>query len=145
MFGEQFPTADGRGKFVACDLVAPDELPDESYPMVLLTGRLLEHWHTGAITRRAPILDQLEPEAVAHLAPADLERLGIAPGNRIHVESRRGAIELTARQDIGVQPGTVFIPFCFAEAAVNLLTNAALDPDGKIAEVKYCAISISAP
>ncbi|MDP6874886.1 MAG: formate dehydrogenase subunit alpha [Alphaproteobacteria bacterium] len=145
MFGEQFPTADGRGKFVACDLVAPDELPDESYPMVLLTGRLLEHWHTGAITRRAPILDQLEPEAVAHLAPADLERLGIAPGNRIHVESRRGAIELTARQDIGVQPGTVFIPFCFAEAAVNLLTNAALDPDGKIAEVKYCAVSISAP
>ena len=143
MFGDGFPTDDGRGKFVPCDVTGPDELPDQDYPMVLLTGRLLEHWHTGAITRRATILDQLEPEAVAHLAPTGLEQLGIAAGDRILVESRRGAIELTARVDVGVQPGTVFIPFCFAEAAVNLLTNAALDPDGKIPEVKYCAIRVS--
>ncbi|MBT3781666.1 MAG: formate dehydrogenase subunit alpha [Rhodospirillaceae bacterium] len=145
IFGEQFPTDDGRGKFVPCDIVHPDELPDENYPMVLLTGRLLEHWHTGAMTRRAPVLDQLEPEAVAHLAPADLDRLGLAAGDRIHVASRRGEIELTARLDVGVQPGTLFIPFCFAEAAANLLTNAALDPDGKIAEVKYCAVQITTP
>ena len=144
MFGDGFPTKDGRGKFVPCDLTDPDELPDQDYPLVLLTGRLLEHWHTGAITRRAPILDQLEPEAVAHLPPVALEDLGIAAGGRIRVESRRGAIELMARADVGVQPGTVFIPFCFAEAAVNLLTNAALDPDGKIPEVKYCAIRVTA-
>ncbi|MDA1100704.1 MAG: formate dehydrogenase subunit alpha [Proteobacteria bacterium] len=143
MFGDGFPTKDGRGQFVPCDITDPDELPDQEYPLVLLTGRLLEHWHTGAITRRAPILDQLEPEAMAHLAPDTLKELGVAPGDRIRVESRRGAIELTARADIGVQPGTVFIPFCFAEAAVNLLTNDALDPDGKIPEFKYCAIRIS--
>jgi len=144
IFGERFPTDDGRGKFVPCDIVHPDELPDETYPMVLLTGRLLEHWHTGAMTRRAPVLDRLEPEAVAHLALADLDRLGLAAGDRIHVQSRRGEIELTARLDVGVQPGSLFIPFCFAEAAANLLTNAALDPDGKIAEVKYCAVKITA-
>jgi len=143
IFAEGFPTESGRGRFVPCDIVAPDEIPDEAYPMVLMTGRLLEHWHTGAITRRAPVLDTLEPEAVAHLAPAELERLGIAAGERIRVESRRGSIELTARADGGVQAGAVFVPFCFAEAAANLLTNPALDPFGKIPEVKYCAVRIT--
>ena len=112
---------------------------------MLLTGRLLEHWHTGAITRRASVLDQLEPEAVAFLAPSLLEKLSLSAGDRVRVQSRRGEIELTARADAGVQPGTVFIPFCFAEAAANLLTNAALDPDGKIAEVKFCAVRVEAP
>ena len=140
LFADGFPTASGRGKFVPCDIVSPDELPDADYPLVLMTGRLLEHWHTGAMTRRASALDALEPEAIAQLAPSELERLGIEPGGRIRVESRRGVIELTARADVGVQPGAIFIPFCFAEAAVNLLTNPALDPYGKIAEVKYCAV-----
>ncbi|MBT6591569.1 MAG: molybdopterin-dependent oxidoreductase, partial [Rhodospirillaceae bacterium] len=145
MFGDGFPTANGKGKFVPCDVRQPDELPDEDFPVVLLTGRLLEHWHTGAITRRASILDELEPEAVARVPPGTLEALGISPGGRIQVESRRGSVELMARSDVGVQPGTIFLPFCFAEAAANLLTSAALDPDGKIAEVKYCAVRISAP
>jgi formate dehydrogenase major subunit len=143
MFGDGFPTENGRGLFVPCDITDPDELPDREYPLVLLTGRLLEHWHTGAITRRAPLLDQLEPEAVAYLAPSALENLQLSAGDTIRVESRRGTISLTARSDAGVQPGTVFIPFCFAEAAANLLTNAALDPDGKIAEVKFCAVRVS--
>ncbi|MBT5195082.1 MAG: formate dehydrogenase subunit alpha [Rhodospirillaceae bacterium] len=143
MFGDGFPTPNGRGRFVPCDLTDPDELPDRDYPMVLLTGRLLEHWHTGAITRRASILDQLEPEAVAYLSPADLEEMDLSAGDSIHVKSRRGEIQLRTRADAGVQQGTVFIPFCFAEAAANLLTNAALDPDGKIAEVKFCAVRIS--
>jgi len=143
MFADGFPTKDGRGQFVTCDIISPDELPDQDYPLILLTGRLLEHWHTGAITRRAPVLDQLEPEAMAHLAPDTLDDLGLAAGDRIRVESRRGVIELTARADIGVLPGTVFIPFCYAEAAANLLTNAALDPDAKIPEVKYCGVKIS--
>jgi formate dehydrogenase major subunit len=133
-----------RGRFVPCELVAPDELPDADYPMVLTTGRLLEHWHTGQMTRRAEVLDSLEPQAVAHLAPADLDRLGVPPGGRIAVESRRGRIELAARADGQVQAGLVFIPFCFAEAAANLLTNAALDPYGKIPEVKFCACRVSA-
>lgn len=143
IFGDGFPTASGRGKFVPCDIVSPDELPDETYPMVLMTGRLLEHWHTGAMTRRATALDALEPEAIAQLAPTELEKLGVPAGGRIRVESRRGAIELTARADVGVQPGAIFIPFCFAEAAANLLTNPALDPYGKIAEVKYCAVRVT--
>ncbi|MBV39039.1 MAG: formate dehydrogenase subunit alpha [Rhodospirillaceae bacterium] len=144
IFGERFPTNDGRAKFVPCDIVNPNELPDETYPMVLLTGRLLEHWHTGTMTRRTPVLDRLEPEAMAHLAPTDLDKFGLRAGDRICVQSRRGEIELTARLDIAVQPGTLFIPFCYAEAAANLLTNAALDPFGKIAEVKYCAVKITA-
>lgn len=86
----------------------------------------------------------MEPEAVAHLAPVDFEQYGLAVGDTIAVESRRGRIALATRQDSGVQPGTVFIPFCFAEAAVNLLTNAAPGLVGKIAEVKYCAVRISA-
>jgi formate dehydrogenase major subunit len=145
IFSDGFPTPDGRGRFVACDLTDPDELPDADYPLVLLTGRLLEHWHTGAITRRASVLDQLEPEAVAFLAPSLLEKLSLSAGDRVRVQSRRGEIELTARADAGVQPGTIFIPFCFAEAAANLLTNAALDPDGKIAEVKFCAVRAGTP
>jgi len=143
IFADGFPTASGRGRFVPADIVSPDELPDDAYPMVLMTGRLLEHWHTGAITRRASMLDALEPEAVAHIAPGELERLGVAAGARIRIESRRGSIELTARADSGVQAGAVFVPFCFAEAAANLLTNPALDPFGKIPEVKYCAVRIT--
>jgi formate dehydrogenase major subunit len=143
LFGDAFPTADGRGKFVPCDIISPDEVPDETYPMVFMTGRLLEHWHTGAMTRRSEQLDLLEPEAVAHLSPTDIARLGIEPGDRIRLESRRGTIELAARSDVGVQPGAVFVPFCFAEAAANLLTNPALDPYGKIPEVKYCAVRIT--
>jgi formate dehydrogenase major subunit len=143
IFGDGFPTKTGRAKLVPADIVSPDELPDRAFPFVLTTGRLLEHWHTGAMTRRADVLDALEPEPTAHFAPADLEQLGVAPGEKVRVESRRGAVELAARVDGGVQPGLVFIPFCYAEAAANLLTNDALDPFGKIAEVKYCAVQVS--
>ena len=142
MFGDRFPTKSGRGRFVPADIVSPDELPDGAYPFVLTTGRLLEHWHTGAMTRRADVLDALEPEAIAHFAPADLERLGVAPGETVRVASRRGALTIRTRLDGGVQPGLVFIPFCYAEAAANLLTNDALDPFGKIPEVKYCAVQV---
>ena len=85
------------------------------------------------------MLDAIEPEAVAHLSPGDLERLGVAPGEAIRLTTRRGAIELAARVDSGVPDGLVFAPFCFTEAAANLLTNPALDPFGKIPEFKYCA------
>jgi formate dehydrogenase major subunit len=142
VFGDGFPTANGHAKLVAVGLVPPAEEPDEQYPMVLTTGRQLEHWHTGAMTRRASVLDELEPEAVASLAPSDLWHMGVKPGDPIRVATRRGAIELKARADSAVPPGVLFIPFCYAEAAANMLTNPQLDPFGKIPEFKFCAARV---
>ena len=142
LFGEGFPTASGRGRFVATELVAPAEVPDVEYPMVLTTGRLLEHWHTGAITRRSGVLDDLEPEAVAMLNPREMEGLGFVAGDRVRIATRRGSIEILLRGDRQVPEGVIFVPFCFAEASVNLLTNSALDPYGKIPEFKYCAARV---
>ncbi len=144
MFANGFPTKSGRGKFVPTEVLPPDELPDPDYPMVLSTGRLLEHWHTGAITRRATILDHLEPAAVASLHPREMKRLDVWPGDPIQVSTRRGTIEIAARSDRDVPEGMVFIPFCFAEAAANLLTNPQLDPVGKIPEFKFCAAKVEA-
>ena len=143
IFGDGFPTANGRGRFVPAGLVPPDEVPDAEYPLVLTTGRMLEHWHTGAMTRRADVLDALEPVAVAGFAPAQLERLGVEAGGRVRVESRRGAVDIVARADRNVPEGMVFIPFCFAEAAANVLTNPKLDPVGKIPEFKFCAVRVA--
>jgi len=142
VFGDGFPTASGRGRLVPADIIPPAEEPDTEYPMVLTTGRQLEHWHTGAMTRRAAVLDEIEPEAVASLAPVELRRLGIIAGDPIRVTTRRGTIELKARSDSAVAPGMVFIPFCFAEAAANVLTNPQLDPFGKIPEYKFCAAKV---
>ncbi|MGQ0665083.1 MAG: formate dehydrogenase subunit alpha [Pseudomonadota bacterium] len=142
VFADGFPTESGRGKFVPAPLLPPGEPTDAEYPMVLSTGRQLEHWHTGAITRRASVLDELEPEAVASLSPADLRAMGIAAGEMIRVTTRRGAIQLKARVDGAVPAGMVFIPFCFAEAAANLLTSSQLDPIGKIPEFKFCAARV---
>jgi formate dehydrogenase major subunit len=142
VFGDGFPTKSTRGRFVPAAIIPPAEEPDAEYPLVLTTGRQLEHWHTGAMTRRASVLDELEPEAIASLAPAELRRLGIRAGDRVRVATRRGAIELKARVDSAVAPGMVFIPFCYAEAAANILTNPQLDPFGKIPEFKYCAARV---
>ncbi|MDH3662498.1 MAG: formate dehydrogenase subunit alpha, partial [Alphaproteobacteria bacterium] len=142
VFAESFPTASGRGKFTPADVLPPDELPDDAYPMVLTTGRQLEHWHTGSMTRRTTKLDALEPEANASLHPKELRRLGVEPGETIRVATRRGAIELMARADRAVAEGMIFIPFCYAEAAANILTNPQLDPYGKIPEFKFCAAKV---
>jgi len=143
VFRTHFPTATGRAKFVPADLIPADERPDRQYPMVLITGRQLEHWHTGAMTRRSGVLDAIEPEPMASLHPLDLEALGAGPGEVITVASRRGEIALYARADEGTPRGAVFIPFAFYEAAANLLTNPVLDPFGKIPEFKYCAVKVS--
>ncbi len=142
VFSDGFPTATGRAKLISTTVIPPDELPDDEYPMILTTGRQLEHWHTGAITRRATILDDLEPEAVASLSPGDIAGLGIAPGDVVRIATRRGTVELKARVDSALPDGVVFIPFCFAEAPANLLTNPQLDPIGKIPEFKFCAARI---
>ena len=144
VFIDDFPTADGRGKFVPASLESADELPDTEYPFVLITGRQLEHWHTGSMTRRSQVLNAIEPEPVVSAHPDDLDRMGVIEGGTIKVASRRGEVVALARADRGMRPGEVFIPFCYHEAAANLLTNAALDPIGKIAEVKYCAVRVSA-
>ncbi|WP_288128464.1 molybdopterin-dependent oxidoreductase [Thiomonas sp.] len=143
VFIDRFPTADGRAKLLPAPLSFADERPDNAYPHVLITGRELEHWHTGAMTRHASVLDALEPQATVSAHPSLLAKLGVAPGEVLRVESRRGAIQLATRADPGMPEDAVFIPFAYAEAAANLLTNAALDPWGKIAEVKYCAVRLS--
>jgi formate dehydrogenase major subunit len=142
IFGNGFPTTSGRARIVPTELTPPDELPDDDYPMILTTGRMLEHWHTGAMTRRAGALDALEPEAVASLSPRDIERLQLAPGDFVRVSTRRGEIVLRVRLDREVAEGMVFIPFCYTEAAANLLTNPELDPYGKIPEFKFCAARV---
>ncbi len=142
VFIDSFPIEGGRGKFVAADIVEPDERPDDEYPVILTTGRQLEHWHTGSMTRRAPVLDALEPEAVATLNREELAKVGAKAGDMIRVSTRRGSIELLAREDVDVPAGVIFIPFCYVEASANMLTNAALDPVGKIPEFKFCASRI---
>jgi formate dehydrogenase major subunit len=144
VFHDHFPTQDGRVRLVPAELIPANEQPDAEYPLVLITGRQLEHWHTGSMTRRATVLDALEPAATASMCSADMARMQLQPGQSIRVVSRRGSVELQLRQDDGTPAGTVFIPFAYQEAAANLLTNAALDPFGKIPEFKFCAIRIEA-
>ena len=144
VFTEHFATQDGRAHLVPTQFIHANELPDEDYPFVLITGRQLEHWHTGSMTRRASVLDAIEPIATASLCGDDLQRLGLTPGQVITVRSRRGEVVLRVRRDDGTPQGAVFIPFAYHEAAANLMTNPALDPFGKIAEVKFCAVSVAA-
>jgi formate dehydrogenase major subunit len=143
VFVDDFPTQTGKARFVPADIIPAAERPDTDYPMVLITGRQLEHWHTGSMTRRATVLDALEPDPVAMLHPLDIVDLGIQPGDVITIESRRGKVSLYARADESSPKGAVFVPFCYYEAAINKLTNDALDPFGKIPEFKYCAVRIS--
>jgi formate dehydrogenase major subunit len=144
VFTEQFPTPTGRARLVPAQIIPGAEPPDADYPFVLITGRQLEHWHTGSMTRRTEVLDRIEPYPVASLHPEDIAGFGVEPGGTITVASRRGTISLAARADAGTPRGAVFIPFCYYEAAANLLTNPVLDPFGKIPEFKYCAVRISA-
>jgi len=142
MFGEGFPTPDGRARFVPAEHTGADELPDADYPFILVTGRVLEHWHTGVMTRRSRALSAIEPEPFADLHADDCRQLGVSEGDRIRVSSRRGSITLKVREGGSTQPGSVFIPFHFREAAANVLTTDHLDPYGKIPEFKFCAVRV---
>ena len=144
VFLERFATEDGRVHLVPADIIPANERPDASFPFVLITGRQLEHWHTGSMTRRATVLDAIEPMATASLCGADMLALGLAAGDVITVRSRRGQVAIRVRRDDGTPAGAVFIPFAYYEAAANLMTNAALDPFGKIPEFKYCAVAVVA-
>ncbi len=144
VFIDTFPTPDGRVQLVPADIIPADERPDAEFPFVLITGRQLEHWHTGSMTRRAAVLDAIEPMATASMCGGDMVALGVGPGDVITVRSRRGQVAIHLRRDDGTPQGAVFIPFAYYEAAANLLTNAALDPVGKIPEFKYCAVAVLA-
>jgi formate dehydrogenase major subunit len=144
VFIDDFPTGDGRAKLVPATLTPPGDQTDAEFPFVLITGRQLEHWHTGSMTRRSDALDTIEAFPVVSVNPADLAALGVAPGSAITVASRRGSVSLYARADEGTPRGTVFIPFCYWEAAANLLTSPKLDPLGKIPGMKSSAVKVSA-
>ena len=140
VFGDGFPRQDGRAKFTPASVIAPDEVPDADYPMILTTGRQLEHWHTGSMTRRSRVLDAVEPEANASLHPKTLRKMGVEPGETIRLSTRRGTIDIMARADRAVAEDMVFVPFAYVEAAANILTNSAIDPFGKIPEFKFAAV-----
>jgi formate dehydrogenase major subunit len=142
VFTEDFPREGGKARFVPADIIPAAERPDAEYPMVLITGRQLEHWHTGSMTRRASVLDAIEPDPTALLHPLDLAAMGARPGDVLTLESRRGQVTLWARADAGTPRGAVFVAFAYYEAAINKLTHAALDPFAKIPEFKYCAVRV---
>ena len=142
VFAEGFPIEGGKGKFVPAKILPSDELPNEEFSMILTTGRQLEHWHTGAMTRRASNLDAIEPEPTVSLSPKDVEKINLNPGDYVNVTTRRGSIKLRIREDKSIPKGLIFIPFCYYEAAANILTNSALDPYGKIPEFKFCAAKL---
>ncbi len=142
IFTDGFPTTDKRGRFIPATYQQADELPDKDYPFIFTTGRELEHWHTGSMTRRAGVLDKLEPDPTVHMHPHDLADLSVSAGDEVNLTSRRGKITARTRADAGMQRGNIFMAFCYHEAAANLLTNEALDPYGKIPEFKFCAVTV---
>ncbi|WP_171131570.1 MULTISPECIES: formate dehydrogenase subunit alpha [unclassified Ruegeria] len=142
VFGDGFPRAEGKAKFTPASIIPPDEAPDEDYPMIATTGRQLEHWHTGSMTRRAKVLDAVEPEANCSMNPRTLKLMGIEPGETIRLTTRRGSIDIMVRADRAIAEDMVFIPFAYVEAAANILTNSAIDPYGKIPEFKFSAIRV---
>jgi formate dehydrogenase major subunit len=144
IFIDSFPRAGGRALFAPAAFSDAAELPDDAYPFIFTTGRQLEHWHTGSMTRRASVLDALEPEPTIVIHPDDLAAVGVDPGGTLTLESRRGTLTASARADRGMQRGTLFMAFAYNEAAANLLTNDAIDPFGKIPEFKFCAVRLRA-
>ena len=142
VFGDGFPRPEGRARFTPASVIPPDEAPDADYPMIMTTGRQLEHWHTGSMTRRSMVLDAVEPEANCSLNPRTLKLMGVEPGEMIRLTTRRGSIEIMARADRAIAEDMVFVPFAYVEAAANVLTNPAIDPYGKIPEFKFSAVRV---
>ena len=142
VFGDGFPRPEGRARFTPASVIAPDDTPDAEYPMILTTGRQLEHWHTGSMSRRSSVLDAVEPEANCSMHPATLRQLGVEPGGMVRLTTKRGTVVVMARADRAVATDMVFLPFAYVEAAANILTNSAVDPYGKIPEFKFSAVRV---
>jgi formate dehydrogenase major subunit len=142
LFDERFGTDDGKAHLVPAEWLPAKELPNDEFPFVLNTGRLLEHWHTGSMTRRSYALDAIQPEPHVYMNPGDARAMGVTDGDFVRLSTRRGSIETRARLSHRDTPGTCFMPFHFREAAANLLTIDEIDPMGKIPEFKFCAVKI---
>ncbi|MEA2317932.1 MAG: formate dehydrogenase major subunit [Solirubrobacteraceae bacterium] len=142
LFDERFGTDDGKAHLVGAEWLPAKELPSEEYPFILNTGRLLEHWHTGSMTRRSFALDAIQPEPHVYMNPDDARAMDVTDGDYVRISSRRGTIEIKARLSHRDTPGTCFVPFHFREAAANVLTIDEIDPMGKIPEFKFCAVKI---
>jgi len=143
VFVNDFPRESGKARFVPADVIPAAERPDAEYPMVLITGRQLEHWHTGSMTRRATVRDAIEPDPVALVHPLDLAAMGLKPGELLTIESRRGKVSLYGRADESSPRGAVFVPFCYYEAATKDLYHLPPEEDAKIPELKYCAVRVT--
>jgi formate dehydrogenase major subunit len=142
LFDDAFPTPDGKATFVPVEFLPPAELPNAEFPFMLNTGRQMYHWHTGTMTRRSTALDAREPTPTIELSPEDAEAIGVGEGEEVIVSSRRGQIRISVRLSPRVARKQVFIPMHYREAAVNLLTNPALDPYAGIPEYKVCAVRV---
>jgi predicted molibdopterin-dependent oxidoreductase YjgC len=142
LFADAFPTRDGRATFAPVEFLPPAELPDEEFPFMLNSGRQMYHWHTGTMTRRSFALDARESTPTVELHPADAAELGVGDGDEVAITSRRGRIRIAARLSTRVARHQVFVPMHYREAAVNLLTNPALDPYAHIPEFKVCAVRV---
>jgi formate dehydrogenase (coenzyme F420) alpha subunit len=142
MFEKKFNTPDGMGHFHIVEYKPPAEIPDKDYPYVLITGRVIFHYHTASMTGRTDSLVKESPDGFVQIHPKDAARLGIIDGEKVIVTSRRGKIEVKTRLSINVQTGVVFIPFHFGKTRANMLTNPAFDPACKMPEFKVCAINI---
>jgi predicted molibdopterin-dependent oxidoreductase YjgC len=141
LHGAQFTR--GKGMFHAIDWIAPAEVADDDYPMYLTTGRVIYHYHTGTMTMKTDGLNERAPESFVEIARGDAQGMGIDDGDPVTIASRRGKIRARVRISRKAVAGTVFIPFHFAQAAANKLTNAALDPISGIPEFKVCAVKLS--
>jgi len=133
----------GLGHFQPIEFLPPAELPDATYPLLLTTGRVLYHYHTGTLTRRTQGLAAMYPEGLVEMHPEDAARLEVANGDMVQVASRRGEVNVKADVTDKIQPGVVFMTFHFPDSAANFLTNPALDPVAKIPEFKACAVKVS--
>ena len=142
IFYDGFPTSNNLAKIVPVDLINPNDQLNSDFPLILSTGRLLEHWHTGTMTRKAIILNDLEPDPIVFINEKDSKFYNIDLTREVTIETRRGKIKIKIRYDNDLLPGMLFLPFCFKEAAANVLTNSELDPIGKIPELKYNAARI---
>ncbi|NLS14809.1 formate dehydrogenase subunit alpha [Vibrio sp. SM6] len=142
VFGDAFPRPSSRAHFSPVTMLPPAEMPDDEYPLVLTTGRQLEHWHTGTMTRRSHVLDSVEPEANCSMHPSTIDKVGVSAGEQVKLTTRRGSVTVMVRADTAVAPDLVFLPFAYVEAAANMLTNPVLDPEGKIPEFKYSAVRV---
>lgn len=143
IFKRNFPTKDGKALFVPAKFKLNSELPDKNYPLVLITGRILEHWHTGSMSRKSRVLNALKPQSFLTMNPKDAKKLGIKSGAEITLKSKRGKVQTFAKLDSDLQVGNVFMPFCFVEAAANIITRDDIDPSGKIPAFKYCAVAVN--